>query len=93
MKEATALNKYLICAIACTILFGSSTAAASTYSGLPQLEVTPTLPSTVNLVKYEHLETHNLPPHWEHILRNQTTGIPYNHNSVTIEEVRNKGQL
>lgn len=32
-------------------------------------EIAPTIPEQVKLEKYEHLETHELPPHWQHIIR------------------------
>ncbi|MGP4081060.1 DUF3888 domain-containing protein [Pseudalkalibacillus sp. R45] len=32
-------------------------------------EVSPTLPEKVKLLKFEHLETHELPPVWMHLLR------------------------
>ncbi|MBS4192054.1 DUF3888 domain-containing protein [Bacillus sp. FJAT-49705] len=32
-------------------------------------EIAPTIPSQVKLMKYEHLETHELPPNWQEIIR------------------------
>ncbi len=32
-------------------------------------EVAPTIPKKVKLLKFEHLETHELPPVWMHLLR------------------------
>ncbi|MRH43745.1 DUF3888 domain-containing protein [Aquibacillus halophilus] len=33
-------------------------------------EIAPTLPSNVKLINYKHLETHELPQHWQHIKKN-----------------------
>ncbi|MFY0759697.1 DUF3888 domain-containing protein [Metabacillus dongyingensis] len=32
-------------------------------------EIAPTIPDQVKLIKFEHLETHKLPPHWQNIIR------------------------
>ncbi|MHA6251478.1 DUF3888 domain-containing protein [Oceanobacillus sp. CAU 1775] len=32
-------------------------------------EITPTIPGQIKLNKYEHLETHELPPHWQNIIK------------------------
>ncbi|GIN39423.1 MULTISPECIES: DUF3888 domain-containing protein [Heyndrickxia] len=32
-------------------------------------EIAPTIPGDVKLNKFEHLETHDLPPHWQHIIK------------------------
>lgn len=32
-------------------------------------EIAPTIPGEVKLKKFEHLETHDLPPHWAHIIK------------------------
>lgn len=32
-------------------------------------QVAPTVPNTVKLVKYEHIETYELPPNWKHIIK------------------------
>lgn len=32
-------------------------------------EISPTLPGQVRLKEYKHLETHDLPPNWQHIIK------------------------
>lgn len=32
-------------------------------------EISPTIPGQVKLKKFEHLETHELPPSWKHIIK------------------------
>lgn len=38
------------------------------------LEVDPTIDGNVRLKKFEHLETHDLPPHWQHIIKKENNG-------------------
>jgi hypothetical protein len=32
-------------------------------------EIAPTIPNVAKVTKYEHLETYELPPHWQHIIK------------------------
>lgn len=33
------------------------------------VEMSPMIPGQVKLKKYEHLESHKLPPHWQNIIK------------------------
>lgn len=34
-------------------------------------EISPTLPGQIKLKEYKHIETHDLPPNWQHIIKKQ----------------------